>query len=137
MNEMYNMGLSIHSLGTIALLGVILLNAAMLKMADSLQKYKRLSSIVLLPLTATIIGLAVFTGVVMMAAKRLDFTIPNIVMIIISVVLIALEVKRAKALKYMNPQKERSLEAYKIFASKILYVEFALTLVISIWMWLI
>ena len=137
MNEMYNMGLSIHSLGTIALLGVILLNAAMLKMADSLQKHKRLSSIVLLPLTATIIGLAVFTGVVMMAAKRLDFTIPNIVMIIISVVLIALEVKRAKALKYMNPQKERSLEAYKIFASKILYVEFALTLVISIWMWLI
>ena len=134
---MYNMGLSIHSLGTIALLGVILLNAAMLKMADSLQKHKRLSSIVLLPLTATIIGLAVFTGVVMMAAKRLDFTIPNIVMIIISVVLIALEVKRAKALKYMNPQKERSLEAYKIFASKILYVEFALTLVISIWMWLI
>jgi hypothetical protein len=137
MNEMYSMGLSIHSLGTVALLGVILLNVAMLKMAGSLQKYKRLNSIVLLPLTATIIGLAVFTGVVMMAAKHLDFTIPNLAMIAISIVLVVLEVKRAKSLRYMNPQKARALDAYKLFASKILYVEFALALVISAWMWLI
>ena len=137
MNEMYNMGLLIHSLGIVALFGVFILNIVLLKVATSLQKYKRLMSIILLPLTATTIGLAIFTGVVMMAAKHLDFTIANIAMIIISVVLIVLEVKRSKTLKYMNPKKERALSAYKIFGSKILYVELILTLLIALWMWLI
>ena len=92
-------------------------------------------SIFLLPLTATVLGLEIFTGVIMMAAKHLDFTIGNIVMIAISVLLIVLEVKRSKSLKYMNPNKERSLEAYKGYAIKLLYIEIAWILVIFIWMW--
>ncbi len=135
MNEMYNMGLSLHSIGGIALVGVIFLNIFFLRIAKDLHKYKRLMSIFLLPLTATVIGLEIFTGVIMMAAKHLDFTIANIVMIIISIILIVLEAKRAKSLKYMNPNKERSLEAYKGFANKLLYIELAWTLVIFIWMW--
>ena len=135
MNEMYNMGFSLHSIGGIALVGVIFLNIFFLRIAKDLKKYKRLMSIVLLPLTATVIGLEIFTGVVMMAAKHLDFTIENIVMIAISILLIVLEVKRAKSLKYMNPNKERSLEAYKDFGIKLLYIEAAWTLVIFIWMW--
>ena len=135
MNEMYNMGLSIHSIGGIALLGVIFLNIFFLRIAKDLQKYKRMMSIFLLPLTATVIGLEIFTGIIMMAAKHLDFTIENIVMIVISVVLIVLEVKRAKSLKYMNPNKERSLEAYKDYGIKLLYIEAAWTLVVFIWMW--
>lgn len=137
MNEMYNMGLSLHSLGAMALMGVIILNIFFLRIAKDLQKYKRLMSIFLLPLTATVLGLDIFTGIVMMAAKNLDFTIENIVMIGISVSLIVLEVKRAKSLKYMNPKKKRSLEAYKASASKLLYIEAVWTLVIFIWMWLI
>jgi len=135
MNEMYNMGLSIHSIGGIVLVGVIFLNIFLLRIAKNIQKYKRMMSIFLLPLTATVIGLEIFTGVIMMAAKHLDFTIENIVMIAISVLLIVLEVKRAKTLKYMNPNKERSLEAYKDYANKLLYIEIAWTLVIFIWMW--
>ena len=135
MNEMYNMGLSIHSIGGIVLIGIIFLNIFFLRIAKDLKKYKRLMSIVLLPLTATVIGLAIFTGVVMMAAKHLDFTVENIVMIAISILLIVLEVKRAKTLKYMNPNKERSLEAYKDFGIKLLYIEAAWTLLIFIWMW--
>lgn len=135
MNEMYNMGFSLHSIGGIALVGVIFLNIFFLRIAKDLKKYKRLMSIVLLPLTATVIGLEIFTGVVMMAAKHLDFTIENIVMIAISILLIVLEVKRAKSLKYMNANKERSLEAYKDFGIKLLYIEAAWTLVIFIWMW--
>ena len=137
MNEMYNMGLSIHSLGIVALLGVFILNIVVLKVAKSLQKYKRLMSIVITPLTATTIGLSIFTGVIMMAAKHLDFTLANIAMIIISVILIILEVKRLKALKYMSPKKERALEAYKVFGSKILTIELIVTLLIGAWMWLI
>jgi len=135
MNEMYNMGLSIHSIDTIVLLGVIFLNIFILRMAQDLQKYKRLMSIVLLPLSATVLGVAIFTGVIMMAAKHLDFTVENIAMIVISVVLIGLEVKRAKSLKYMNPKKERALEAYKNYATRLLYIEVVWTAVISLWMW--
>ena len=132
---MYNMGLSIHSIGGIALLGVIFLNIFFLRIAKDLQKYKRLMSIFLLPLTATILGLEIFTGVIMMAAKHLDFTIENIVMIVISILLIVLEVKRAKSLKYMNPNKERSLEAYKNYGIKFLYIEIVWVLVIFLWMY--
>ena len=137
MNDMYIMGLSIHSIGGVALVGVIFLNIFFLRIAKDLQKYKRLMSIFLLPLTATVIGLDIFTGVIMMAAKHLDFTIENIAMIVIAVLLIVLEAKRAKSLKYMNPNKERSLEAYKDYGVKLLYIEFAWILVIFIWMWLI
>jgi len=135
MNEMYNMGLSIHSLGTVILLGVILLNIFLLKSAKELQKYRRSMSIVLMPLTSTAIGIPVFSGTIMMAAKHLDFTIENIVMIVISVVLIILEVKRSKTLKYLDAKNENSLGLYKMFASKILYGEFILALTISLWMW--
>jgi len=135
MNEMYSMGLSLHSIGGIALVGVIFLNIFFLRIARDLQKYKRLMSIFLLPLTATVIGLEIFTGVIMMAAKHLDFTIENIVMIIVSILLIVLEVKRSKSLKYMNPKKERALEGYKGYGVRLLYIEIAWTLVIFIWMW--
>jgi len=135
MNEMYNMGLSIHSVGGIVLISVIFLNIFILRRAKDLQKYKRLMSILLLPLTATVIGVAIFTGVVMMAAKQLDFTNENLVMIGISILLIVLEVKRAKSLKYINPNKEGALEAYKEFGIHFLYIEAAWTLVIFIWMW--
>ena len=135
MNEMYNMGLSLHSIGGIALTGVIFLNIFFLRIAKDLRKYKRLMSIFLLPLTATVLGLEIFTGVIMMAAKHLDFTIENIAMIAVSVLLIVLEVKRAKSLKYMNPNKERSLEAYKNYGIKFLYIELVWVLVIFLWMW--
>jgi len=137
MNEMYNMGLSIHSIGEIILLAVILGNIMYLKMATSFKRYKRVMSIVFNPLTASVMGLAIFTGVIMMAAKHLDFTLENLVMIVISLVLIFLEVKRLKTLKYINANKERALEAYRSFAFKILFSEFILVLLISLWMWII
>lgn len=133
---MYNMGLSIHSVGTAILLGIILLNFVMLQKFTELQKYKRLNSIFLLPLTATILGVAIFTGIIMMAAKHLDFTLANIVMVLISFVLIFLEVKRNKALRYINASKARAMEAYQGFGVKILVMEFVITLLISVWMWI-
>ncbi len=122
---MYSMGLSIHSLGTVVLLGVLVLNIVMIQQAIAYEPYKRLHSIFLLPLTATILGVSLFTGVIMMAAKHLEFTLENLVMIGISLVLIFLENKRSKV-----------LQSYKTFGVKILTIEIGLVLVISLWMWL-
>lgn len=137
MNEMYNMGLSLHSIGAVAVLAVIFLNLFILISSTDLKKYKRLMSIYITPLTSTTLGYVIFTGVIMMAAKHLDFTIENIIMIFISVVYIVLEVKRLKSLKYLDSKKERAFDAYKPLARTILQIEFVLVLVISIWMWLV
>ena len=137
MNEMYSTGLSLHSIGGIAILAVVFLNLFMLISAKDLNKYRRLMSIFLIPLTQSILGGVIFSGIVMMAAKHLDFTVENIVMIVISIVFILIEVKRIKSLKYLNSKKERALELYKPFARRLLQVEFVIALLISLWMWFI
>ena len=88
-----------------------------------------------MPLSSTAMGVAIFSGTIMMAAKHLDFTIENIVMIIISVVLIILEAKRAKSLKYLNSKIENALQVYKPYGMKLLYSEIGLVVFISVWMW--
>jgi hypothetical protein len=135
MNEMYNMGLSLHSIGAVAILAVIFINLFILISYNDLKKYKRLHSIVLWPMTFSILGFVIFTGVIMMAAKHLDFTFANIVMIIISVVYIFLEAKRVKSLKYLSDTKDHAFNAYKPMARTILQIEFILITLISLWMW--
>jgi len=135
MNEMYSMGLSLHSIGGAALLAVVFLNLFMLIVAKDLKKYRRLMSVFLIPLTQTTLGFVIFSGVVMMAAKHLSFSVENIIMIGISLAFIVLEVKRIKSLKYLDAKKERALEFYKPFARRLLQIEFVMTLLISLWMW--
>jgi len=137
MNEMYNMGLSLHSVGAVAVLAVIFINLFFLISYNDLKKYKRIHSIVLWPVTFSILGLVIFTGVIMMAAKHLDFTLENIVMIILSVIYIFLEAKRVKSLKYLSITKDHAFNAYKPLARTFLQIEFVLVLFISLWMWLI
>jgi len=137
MNEMYNMGLSLHSLGAVAIMAVIFLNLFILISSKDLKKYKRWMTIGLTPLTYTTLGYVIFTGVIMMAAKHLDFTLENIVMILISIAYIVLEVKRVKSLRYLDSRKERAFDGYKPLARTILQIQFGIVLVISIWMWLI
>jgi hypothetical protein len=137
MNEMYSTGLSLHSIGGVAVLAVVFLNLFMLISAKDLKKYRRIMSVFLIPLTQTILGSVIFSGVVMMAAKHLDFTVENVVMIVVSVLFIAIEVKRIKSLKYLNAKKERALELYKPFARRLLQIEFIMTLLISLWMWFV
>ena len=137
MNEMYNMGLSLHSIGAVAILAVIFLNLFILISSKDLNKYKKWMTVALTPLTYTTLGYAIFTGVIMMAAKHLDFTLENIIMILISVIYIVLEVKRIKSLRYIDSKKERAFDAYKPLARTILQIQFAIVLIISIWMWLV
>ena len=136
MNEMYSMGLSLHSIGAVAILVVIFTNLFMLISYNDLKKYKRIHSIVLWPTTFTVLGFVIFTGIVMMAAKHLEFSFENIVMIIISIVYIGLEVKRVKSLKYLSVTKDHAFNAYKPIARTILQAEFLLVMIISLWMWI-
>jgi len=137
MNEMYSMGLSLHSYSATAVLVMIFINLFVLISSEDLSKYKRANSLYWMPLEITVLGSLLFTGIVMMAAKHLDFTVENILMIILGVVLIVLEAKRLKALKYLSTKKEHAFAAYKPFARTILQAEFILVLLMSLWMWFV
>jgi len=137
MNEMYSMGLVIHSFGAVFLLGVVFLNIVALMLVKNVDRYKRSMSILYMPLSSMAIGGAIFTGSIMMAAKHLDFSIENIMMILISVILIVLEVKRAKGLKYLNLKEQNAFNIYKKYALNLMYIEFALIVLISMWMWFV
>lgn len=135
MNEMYSMGLSLHSFGAIAILVAIFANLFFLISYQDLKKYKRINSIVIWPLTFSTLASLIFTGVIMMAAKHLAFTLENIVMIVVSIILIVLEAKRIKSLKYLDVNKEHAFRAYKPLARTFLQIEFLLVAFLSGWMW--
>lgn len=134
MNEMYDMGIVTHNWGVMAVLGVILINIFMLLSIKSLVKYKRVMTL-FTPIVGTAIGMAIFTGVVMMAAKHLDFTIQNIAMIILSIFLIILEVKRSKRVQGLSKNNQETFSLYKTFALKVFALETGLVLIVSFWMW--
>lgn len=71
----------------------------------------------------------------MMAAKHLAFTLENIAMIVVSVVLIVLEAKRIKTLKYLDVKKEHAFGAYKPIARTFLQIEFLVVAFMGLWMW--
>jgi len=135
MNEMYEMSLSIHEGGILLLLMIFLGSLWQLRQADDLMKYLKKMRIQS-PLIMMAIFAPIFTGMVMMAAKHLEFTVANVVMIILSVVLIVFEVKRSKPLKYASIAEEGAFETYKKDATSILVAEMALIIMISIWMYL-
>jgi len=135
MNEMYNTGLGLHTLTTVAILAIIFINLFFLISKNDLKKYKKLSSVFLQPLTFSVYGTTVFTGVIMMAAKHLEFSVANILMIVVSIIFILLEVKRLKSLNYLSLTKEHAFNAYKPMARTILQVEFAVVALMSLGMW--
>ena len=131
MNEMYDMSIIAHYYGVIGILGVVFLNVIMLRNARDVFKYQRLMSI-FTPLGSMALGAIIFTGIIMMAAKHLEFSVENILMILFSLIIILLEVKRIKTLKYL----QTDFLVYKKMAYKVLVLEVLVTLSISIWMWL-
>ena len=135
MNEMYNMSIVAHYYSVIGILVVILVNIWMLNRATDISVYRREMRI-FTPIGSTMIGSIIFTGVIMMAAKHLSFSVENILMILFALLIILLEVKRAKTLKYMNSKTDNALENFKTLAIKILAIEVLLTMAISLWMWM-
>ena len=135
MNQMYNMSLSIHEFGILLLLLIFMGSLWQLKRADDLMVYLKKMRIQS-PMIMMLMFIPIFTGMVMMAAKHLEFTVANIVMILLSIVLIVFEVKRSKPLKYASIAEEGAFEKYKKDATSILVAEIALIILISLWMYL-
>ncbi|PHS59082.1 MAG: hypothetical protein COB17_00685 [Sulfurimonas sp.] len=133
MNEMYNMSIVTHYYGVLAVLGAILLNLFMLIKANDIQKYKKFNTL-FNPINGTFLGIVIFTGIVMMAAKHLNFTVENIIMILIAIYIIVLELKRNKALKIIKDDFHSSFQFYKFFAIRMLITQLLLLIAISIWM---
>ncbi len=133
MEEMYSMSIVTHNYSVLALMLAVMYNYYRLTSAKSVQSYRKFVML-FNAVGSTFLAVVIFTGVVMMAAKHLSFTIENIVMIVFSVVFIILEGKRAKAFKYVMNKDDEGFLLLKQKAKKILWFEFLVTLVIYIWM---
>lgn len=133
MDMMYNASIQIHFGLIVALMGVMGFNAAMLQFAVQGATYVRRARIAM-PLSVSLIAGVIFTGIVMMAAKHLDFTLENIAMIAITLFLIVMESRRYKRLRRMRTSEEGALNAYRPYALKLLGAELAVTVVMTFWM---
>jgi hypothetical protein len=134
MDAMYTLGLNIHYFGVIVLMGVVVFNIMMLALSHHIIRYSKRMRIVM-PISGSLIALILFTGSVMMAAKHLEFTLANIAMIAIAIVMIILEAKRYKTLKRRTDiTQEGSFAEYKKKAFRFLGIEIGLLLSMSVWM---
>ncbi|MEN8145985.1 MAG: hypothetical protein ABFR02_00035 [Campylobacterota bacterium] len=136
MNDMYDMSLTLHSWSVLILLAVFVASLIQLQRADAVLPYLKKMRIQT-PVIMMVMFAPIFTGIVMMAAKHLSFTVPNIVMIVLSITLIYFEIKRSKPLRFESIVKEGAFEKYKIGAKNILVGEIAIIVLISIWMYLL
>ncbi|UFS62320.1 hypothetical protein LOH54_11790 [Sulfurimonas sp. HSL-3221] len=133
METMYSMSLQLHFGFVLVWLGIIVFNAAMLQFAVQAPDYVRRARIVM-PFSVMAIAAMAFTGVVMMAAKHLSFSLENIAMIMITVVLIVLEARRYKTVRRLRTKLPEALLLYRPFALKLLGAEFVLTMLMTLWM---
>ena len=133
METMYNTSMQLHFGLILVWLGVIAFNAAMVQFAVQAPDYVRRARVVM-PFSVMAIAATAFTGTVMMAAKHLSFTLENVAMIVVTVVLIVLESRRYKTLRRLRTKLADALALYRPFALKLLAAEFALTLLMTIWM---
>lgn len=133
MEQMYSMSLQIHFGLIVAWMGVVAFNAAMVQFAVRAPEYVRRARIVM-PFSVMAIAAVAFTGTVMMAAKRLDFTLENIAMIMVTILLIVLESRRYKTVRRLRTKMADALVLYRPYALKILGAELALTMLMTVWM---
>lgn len=134
MEALYTAGLEIHFVGVVVLLAVVVFNMIMLAFSHQIIRYAKRLRIVM-PISSSLIIITVFTGIVMMAAKHLSFSLANIAMIIVSIFFILLEIKRYKVLKYeTDPKQENAFTQYKKKAFRFLGIELLLLIAMSVWM---
>ena len=134
MEALYRTGLEIHFVGVVVLVSVVMFNIIMLALSRQIIRYAKRLRIVI-PISSSLITITIFTGIVMMAAKHLNFSLANIAMIVVSILFIVLEVKRYKILKHeTNIKHENAFVLYKKKAFRLLGIQMALLVVMSVWM---
>lgn len=131
---MYTMGLEIHTVGVIVLMGVVMFNIMMLALSNQVIRYAKRMRIVM-PISSSLIALILLTGMIMMAAKHLHFTLANNAMIVVGIVMIVLEAKRYKTLKRRTDiTQEGAFALYKRKAFRYLGIEMVLLISVTLWM---
>ncbi|MDP3465651.1 MAG: hypothetical protein Q8R86_07775 [Sulfuricurvum sp.] len=134
MEALYTLGLEIHTVGVLVLMGIVGFNILMLALSTQVIRYAKRMRIIM-PISASLIALVLFTGATMMAAKHLEFTLLNLVMIVAGIVMIVLEAKRYKTLKRRTDiQNIDAFKGYKLKAFRYLGIEMAILLVLTAWM---
>ncbi len=133
MNEMYDLSIGIHDFGVFVYIAMVAVNMVLLVTAQEIRIYAKRMRI-LMPVSASMIAVMIFTGAIMMAAKHLDFTVENIVMILFSVMLIVLEAKRYKRLKRTDPESVAAFGEYKRYALKLMGIVLGGSVFIAAWM---
>lgn len=130
---MYNTSMQLHFGLILVWLGVIAFNTAMVQFAVRAPDYVRRARVAM-PFSVMAIAAIAFTGTVMMAAKHLSFTLENVAMIVVTVIMIILESRRYKTLRRLRTKLADALALYRPFALKLLAAELALTLLVTVWM---
>ncbi|MBD3801011.1 MAG: hypothetical protein IE886_06125 [Campylobacterales bacterium] len=130
---MYSMSLQLHFGFVLVWLGIIVFNGAMLQFAVQASDYVRRARVAI-PFSVMAIAAMAFTGTVMMAAKHLEFTLENIAMILLTVVLIVLESRRYKTVRRLRTKLPEALGLYRPYALKLLGAELVLTMLMTVWM---
>jgi len=131
---MYTLGLNIHIVGVLILLGVVMFNGATLAFSKDIHAYARRMRIVM-PISSSLLFLLLFTGAIMMAAKHLGFSVTNTAMIVGIVVIIFLEIQRYRVLRYQTDiLNTNALAEYKAKGFRYLGIEMAILLSLSAWM---
>ena len=134
MEALYSTGLEIHFVGVVVLMAVVMFNIIMLLLSHQIIRYAKRLRIVM-PISSSLIIITIFTGVVMMAAKHLNFSLANSMMIVLSILFIVLELKRYKILKHETDiNHENAFMQYKQKAFRFLGIELLLLMAMSIWM---
>jgi len=119
MEYMYNYSITAHLYSIYGMIAVILFNLFFTYKITELPKLRRFM-LIFTPMGSVMLAGAIFTGIIMMAAKHLEFTLANIVMIVLSIFIIILEAKRSKSLRFTTTA---TLQTYKTTAYKLLGIE--------------
>ncbi|MBE0498529.1 MAG: hypothetical protein IBX43_04725 [Campylobacterales bacterium] len=130
MDKMYAMSLDIHLYSVGALMLMMLLMMALHKSKrdlDTLVKTIQGVMIVYLCLLAFVI----LTGAIMMAVQHLSLTPANLLMTAAAVIVVALEIKRNKALAKTIKSRQMGADTYKRVAFRYYLIE--LILFVGVW----
>lgn len=130
MNEMYEMSQSIHIYSVIGLIVILLFMIAMHKVKGNFEKFVK-SIKVLMIFHLSLLGFVVLTGTVMMAAKHLSMTPANLLMVVSVFIILALEIKRNRALAKVIKYKLMEEDVYKRLGFKYQVIELFLLLAVS------
>ena len=130
MNEMYEMSQSLHIYSVIAMIFTLLVMMLLHKLKSEQEVFVKRNAITMV-FHASFIGSTALTGIIMMAAKHLDFSFANIIMIIGLVAIIVLEAKRSKILKQVVKFRQGDFFEYKRVGFNFELIELVLLLIVG------